>query len=41
MVASFKIPRHVIFVDAFPMTGSGKIQKVKLRKEAFRRRGLA
>jgi fatty-acyl-CoA synthase len=35
-IASFKIPRHVIFVDDFPMTGSGKIQKVKLREEALR-----
>jgi fatty-acyl-CoA synthase len=33
-VASFKIPRHVAFVDAFPMTSSGKIQKVKLRERA-------
>jgi fatty-acyl-CoA synthase len=33
----FKIPRHVIFVDDFPMTSSGKIQKVKLREEALRR----
>jgi fatty-acyl-CoA synthase len=31
-VASFKIPRHVVFVDDFPMTSSGKIQKVKLRE---------
>jgi len=36
-IASFKIPRHVIFVDDFPMTSSGKIQKVKLREEARRR----
>jgi fatty-acyl-CoA synthase len=36
-IASFKIPRHVIFVDNFPMTSSGKIQKVKLRDEALRR----
>jgi fatty-acyl-CoA synthase len=36
-IASFKIPRHVIFVDNFPMTSSGKIQKVKLREEALRR----
>jgi len=34
-VASFKIPRHVIFVDEFPMTSSGKIQKVKLRERAL------
>ncbi len=36
-IASFKIPRHVLFVDEFPMTSSGKIQKVKLREEALRR----
>ena len=35
-IASFKIPRRVIFVDDFPMTSSGKIQKVKLRAEATR-----
>jgi fatty-acyl-CoA synthase len=35
-VASFKIPRHVIFVDEFPMTASGKIRKVDLRAEALR-----
>jgi acyl-CoA synthetase (AMP-forming)/AMP-acid ligase II len=33
-IASFKIPRRVIFIDEFPMTSSGKIQKVKLRAEA-------
>ena len=33
-VASFKIPRHVIFVDDFPMTASGKIRKVELREQA-------
>jgi fatty-acyl-CoA synthase len=33
-VASFKIPRHVAFVDEFPMTTTGKIQKVKLREHA-------
>jgi fatty-acyl-CoA synthase len=36
-IASFKIPRRVVFVEDFPMTGSGKIQKVKLRAEALRR----
>ena len=36
-IASYKIPRHVFFVDEFPMTGSGKVQKVKLREEARRR----
>jgi len=33
-VASFKIPRHVVFVDELPMTSSGKVQKVKLRERA-------
>src|SRR5262245_1348085 len=38
-IASYKIPRHVIFLEEFPMTGSGKVQKVKLREEARRRLG--
>ena len=33
-IASFKIPRHVIFVEAYPMTASGKIRKVELRVRA-------
>ena len=33
-VASFKIPRRVCFVEEFPMTSSGKVQKVKLRERA-------
>jgi fatty-acyl-CoA synthase len=36
-IASFKIPRHVFFVDALPMTGSGKVQKYLLRHEAEQR----
>jgi fatty-acyl-CoA synthase len=36
-IANYKIPRHVLFVDEFPTTGSGKVQKVKLREEARRR----
>ena len=35
-VASFKIPRHAIFIDEFPMTASGKIRKVELREDAKR-----
>lgn len=38
-VASFKIPRHVLFVDEFPMTPSGKVQKVKLRARALEQLG--
>jgi fatty-acyl-CoA synthase len=36
-IASFKIPRHVAFIEELPMTGSGKIQKARLRAEAERR----
>jgi fatty-acyl-CoA synthase len=31
-IARMKIPKHVIFVDDFPKTASGKIQKYKLRQ---------
>ena len=30
-VARHKIPKYIFFVDSFPMTGSGKIQKFKLK----------
>ena len=33
-IASFKIPRHVIFSESFPMTSSGKIRKIELRAQA-------
>lgn len=29
-ISKFKIPKYVFFVDSFPMTASGKIQKYKL-----------
>ena len=32
-LAKFKVPRYVRFVNEFPMTASGKIQKYKLRQE--------
>lgn len=31
-IARFKIPRHIRFVESFPMTASGKVQKFKLRE---------
>jgi fatty-acyl-CoA synthase len=31
-ISRFKIPKHVAFVDAYPMTASGKIQKYKLQE---------
>jgi acyl-CoA synthetase (AMP-forming)/AMP-acid ligase II len=36
-IASFKLPRHVVFVEAFPMTESGKIRKAVLREDAAKR----
>jgi fatty-acyl-CoA synthase len=38
-VASFKVPRHVVFVEEFPMTESGKIRKAALREDAKQRLG--
>jgi fatty-acyl-CoA synthase len=32
-IATFKIPAHIKFVDAFPMTVTGKIQKFKMRDQ--------
>lgn len=34
-IAKYKIPRYVFFVDEYPMTGSGKIQKFRLREMAL------
>jgi fatty-acyl-CoA synthase len=39
-IANFKIPRYVTFVREFPMTGSGKIQKFMLKKQALERLGV-
>lgn len=33
-IARYKIPKHVFFVDDFPKTASGKVQKYKLREMA-------
>jgi fatty-acyl-CoA synthase len=33
-IANYKIPKYVLFVDNYPMTASGKIQKYKLREMA-------
>ncbi|SFT89623.1 AMP-binding protein [Halomonas saccharevitans] len=40
-IAHYKVPRYVKFVDAFPMTVTGKIQKFKMREEATHELGLA
>ncbi len=31
-IARYKIPKYVFFIDQFPLTGSGKIQKFKLKE---------
>ena len=33
-LASFKLPRYVLFMREYPMTPSGKVQKFKLREQA-------
>ena len=40
-VAKHKIPQYVAFVESFPMTASGKIQKFKMREDAIEKLGLA
>jgi fatty-acyl-CoA synthase len=35
-IAHFKVPRYVRFVDSFPMTVTGKVQKFKMREEAMK-----
>ncbi len=39
-IATYKIPRHWKFVDGFPMTVTGKIQKFKMRETAIGELGL-
>ncbi len=35
-IANYKIPKYVKFVEGYPMTASGKIQKFKLREMAIK-----
>jgi fatty-acyl-CoA synthase len=39
-IAHYKVPRYVKFVDAFPMTVTGKVQKFKMRETAIDELGL-
>jgi fatty-acyl-CoA synthase len=39
-IATFKIPRYWKFVDGFPMTVTGKIQKFKMREASVQELGL-
>lgn len=40
-IAHFKIPRYIVFVDEFPMTITGKVQKFKMREQSIAELGLA
>ena len=39
-IAHYKVPRYVRFVDGFPMTVTGKVQKFVLRAETAAELGL-
>jgi fatty-acyl-CoA synthase len=40
-IAHYKIPRYIRFVEAFPMTVTGKVQKFEIRKAMMAELGLA
>jgi fatty-acyl-CoA synthase len=40
-IAHFKIPQYIRFVDSFPMTVTGKVQKFKIRAIEIERLGLS
>jgi fatty-acyl-CoA synthase len=39
-IAHYKVPRYVKFVDSFPMTVTGKVQKFRMRELAIEELGL-
>ena len=39
-IATYKIPRYWKFVDAFPMTVTGKVQKYLMRETSVEELGL-
>jgi fatty-acyl-CoA synthase len=39
-IAHFKVPQHIRFVDDFPMTVTGKVQKYRIRQIEIQDRGL-
>jgi fatty-acyl-CoA synthase len=39
-IAHFKVPQYIRFVDAFPMTVTGKVQKFRIREIEIHDRGL-
>ena len=39
-ISRWKIPRYIFFIDSFPITPSGKIQKYKLKDKYLDELGL-
>ncbi len=39
-IAHYKIPRYIKFVDAFPLTVTGKVQKYLIREQMKRELGV-
>jgi fatty-acyl-CoA synthase len=39
-IARFKVPHYVRFVDGFPLTVTGKVQKYRMREQEIAERGL-
>lgn len=39
-IAHYKVPRHILFVENFPMTVTGKIQKYLMRQQTIEELGL-
>jgi fatty-acyl-CoA synthase len=40
-IAHYKIPRYIKFVDSFPMTVTGKVQKFVMREHVCEELGLS
>jgi fatty-acyl-CoA synthase len=40
-IAHYKVPRYIRFVDGFPMTVTGKVQKFVMREQMIKELGLA
>ena len=38
-IAHFKVPEHIRFVESFPMTVTGKVQKFRIREQEIAERG--
>ena len=39
-LAHFKVPKYFLFVDEFPTTVTGKVQKYKMKEESIKKLGL-